>query len=68
MEKPKNDNRILKIAKKVNFSPKIAKKWIFEWGAQKILKNEGQIRVQHKNMCQNSEVLEFFDNFGPSIH
>ena len=58
---------MLKIAKKGTFTPKIAKKWIFERGAQKIFKNEGQIRVQHEKICQNSEVSELFGNFGPSL-
>ena len=43
------------------------KKWIFERGAQKIFQNEGQIRVQHKKLCQNSEVPEVFENFGPTL-
>ncbi len=45
----------------------MTKKWIFERGAQKILKNEGQIRVQHEKICQNSEVPELFGNFGPTL-
>ena len=45
----------------------MAKKWIFERGAQKILKNEGQIRVQHEKICQNSEVPELFGNIGPTL-
>ena len=45
----------------------MTKKWIFERGAQKILKNKGQIRVQHEKICQNSEVSELFGNFGPSL-
>ena len=49
---------MLKIAKKGVFTSKIAKKWIFERDAQKILKNEGQIRVWHEKICQNSEVPE----------
>ena len=53
---------MLKIAKKGVFTPKIAKKWIFERGAQKIFKNEGQIRVQHEKICQNSEVPELYGN------
>ena len=40
----------------------MAKKWIFERGAQKILKNEGQIRVQREKICQNSEVPELYGN------
>ena len=58
---------MLKIAKKGTFTPKIAKKWIFERESQKILKNEGQIRVQHEKICQNSEVPELFGNFGPTL-
>ena len=42
----------------------MTKKWIFERGAQKILKNEGQIRVQHEKICQNSEVPELYGNLG----
>ena len=57
----------LKIAKKGVFTPKIAKKWIFERGAQKIFKNEGQIRVQHEKICRNSEVPELFGNFIPTL-
>ena len=53
---------MLKIAKKGVFTPKIAKKWIFERGAQKIFKNEGQIRVQHEKICRNSEVPELYGN------
>ena len=49
---------MLKTVKKGVFTPKIAKKWIFERGAQKIFKNKGQIRVQHEKICQNSEVPE----------
>ena len=45
----------------------MTKKWIFERGAQKILKNEGQIRVQHEKIYQNSEVPELFSNFGPTL-
>ena len=55
---PWSDNQKLKIAKKGVFTSKIAKKWIFERDAQKILKNEGQIRVWHEKICQNSEVPE----------
>ena len=40
----------------------MAKKWIFERGAQKFLKNEGQFRVQHEKICQNSEVPELYGN------
>ena len=58
---------MLKIAKKGVFTPKIAKKWIFERGAQKIFKNEGQIRVQHEKICQNSEVPELYGNFIPTL-
>ena len=53
---------MLIIAKKGVFTPKMAKKWIFESGTQKIFKNEGQIRVQHEKICQNSEVPELFGN------
>ena len=55
---PWSDNQKLKIAKKGVFTSKIAKKWIFERDAQEILKNEGQIRVWHEKICQNSEVPE----------
>ena len=30
-------------------------------------KNGCQIRVQHKKICQNSEVPELFGNFGPTL-
>ena len=53
---------MLKTVKKGVFTPKIAKKWIFERGAQKIFKNKGQIRVQHEKICQNSEVPELYGN------
>ena len=53
---------MFKIARKGVFTPKIAKKWIFERGAQKIFKNEGQICVQHEKICQNSEVPELYGN------
>ena len=43
---------MLIIAKKGVFTPKMAKKWIFERGTQKIFKNEGQIRVQHEKICR----------------
>ena len=55
---------MLKTVKKDVFTPKIAKKWIFERGAQKIFKNKGQIRVQHVKICQNSEVPELYGNLG----
>ena len=58
---------MLIIAKKGVFTPKMAKKWIFERGAQKIFQNGGQIRVQHEKICQNSEVPELFGNFGPTL-
>ena len=61
------DSSVLQKAKKCIFTPKMAKKWIFERGAQKIFQNEGQIRVQHKKLCQNSEVPEVFENFGPTL-
>ena len=58
---------MLIIAKKGVFTPKMAKKWIFERGTQKIFKNEGQIRVQYEKICQNSEVLELFGNLIPTF-
>ena len=58
---------MLKTVKKGVFTPKIAKKWIFERGAQKIFKNKGQIRVQHEKICRNSEVPELFGNFIPTL-
>ena len=62
-----SDISVFQKAKKCIFTPKMAKKWIFERGAQKIFQNEGQIRVQHKKLCQNSEVPEVFENFGPTL-
>ena len=55
------------MTKKCIFTQKIAKKWIFERGAQKIFQNGGQIRVQHEKICQNSEVPELFGNFYPTL-
>ena len=62
-----SDNSVLQRAKKCIFTPKMAKKSIFERGAQKIFQNGGQIRVQHGKICQNSEVPELFGNFGPTL-
>ena len=61
------DNKVLQITEKCIFAPKIAKKWIFERGAQEIFQNGGQIRVQHEKICQNSEVPELFVNFYPTL-
>ena len=55
----------LKKTKKCIFTPKMAKKWIFERGAQKILKNEGQICVQHEKICQRDKVSEHVGHFEP---
>ena len=46
----------------------MTKKSIFERGAQEIFQNGGQIRVQHKKICQDSEVPELFGNFGPTLY
>ena len=58
---------MLKITKNGVFTPKIAKEWTFERGAQKIFKNKGQIRIQHEKICQNSEVPELFSNFNSTL-
>ena len=56
-EKPKNA-----------FLPqKLQKKRIFERGALKIFQNGRQIHVQHRKICQNRKVPEFFGNFGPAL-
>ena len=61
------DNNTLELAKKGVFTPKIAKKWIFERGALKLEQNGGQIRAQHEKICQNSEVPELNTIFGPTL-
>ena len=53
--------------KKCIFTQKIAKKWIFQGGGQKIFQNGGQICVQHEKICQNNEVPEFFGNFDSTL-
>ena len=58
------DHNTLELAKKGVFTPKIAKKWIFERGALKLEQNGGQIRAQHEKICQNSEVPELNTIFG----
>ena len=61
------DDSIFQIAKKCIFTPKIAKKWIFEKEAQKIFQNGGQIRVQHEKIYQNREIPKLFGNFDPIL-
>ena len=62
-----SDNSVLQRAKKCIFTLKMAKKSIFERGAQKIFQNGDQIWIQHEKICQNSEVPELFGNFGPTL-
>ena len=61
------DHNTPELAKKSVFTPKIAKKWIFERGALKLEQNGGQIRAQHEKICRNSEVPELNTIFGPTL-
>ena len=61
------DNTVLYIAKKCIFTPKIAKKWIFEKEAQKIFQNGGQICVQHEKIYKIREIPKLLGNFDPTL-
>ena len=60
-------NSELQIAKKCIFTPKMAKNWLLEMGAQKYPRMEVRFMFSTKKMCWSSEVSELYGNFYPTL-